>query len=89
MGRYPPQGHKLPAALGKMVITCRWLPAVRTASLDAATWRRCNRDLQLVVFKCAHPQVLINKPDEGLHFIQDGIKVYLNSWRSLFDRFVA
>src|SRR6202041_2900050 len=55
MGRYPPQGHKLPAALGKPVIARRWLPAVRTASLDAAMGRHCDRDLQLAVIKYAHP----------------------------------
>jgi hypothetical protein len=35
----------------------------------------CDRDLQLAIIKYAHPHVLINKPDEGLHFIQDGLKV--------------
>jgi hypothetical protein len=48
---------------------------VRTASLDAAMWRNCDLDLHLVVIKYAHPHVLINKPDEGLHFIQDGLNV--------------
>src|ERR1700733_4835046 len=77
--RYPPQGHKQPAALWHPVIPGRGTLAHRAPTANAAMRHHCDLNLLGIALTRAQTNVLINKTNKGLNSIQDGLNLKLNS----------
>lgn len=77
--RYAPERHKQPTLLRQTVIAWCGFLAHRAASANAAMRRDGDLDLRPTARAVAQAHVLINKPHKGLHSIQYGLNLKLNS----------
>ena len=74
-GRDPPQGHKQPAPLGQAVIARRRPLAARTAPAYPRMRLHGDHDRLRPALLAMHAHLSVDKADETLHPIQDGLNL--------------